>query len=166
MSASFEQPELTKRSPALNINAGFALSGIQGSASISSGITAKVPNSARAKLDLLNENKAEVSGWTPTVTTKPIHLNAEVDGTLELYTELSLDVNFEVLKYGLGLGVALKVPDVNFKLEAAYENQGGVFKRWRHFRSNNYGRYWRRSKCWRIRNTGRLNVDTLWHRFV
>jgi hypothetical protein len=110
--------------PTFQIDAGLALSGIQGSASVSSGITGKIPNSATAEVNLFDEKDTKINGWTPTISTQPIVVDAEIDGTLEMYLRLSVDIGITVLGKGVGIGIGLKVPDVHMELGAEFNNQG------------------------------------------
>jgi hypothetical protein len=120
----FGIPEILDVGPIFSIDAGLSFSGIEGDASIEKGITAKIDNSAVAELNILGSGTNTFSGWTPTVSTTNLTLDAEISATLELYTQLSVDIGLQILGSGFGAGISLKVPDVNLALGAEYNNQG------------------------------------------
>lgn len=109
--------------PQFSIGAGFDLSGVAGTASISSGLTANIPNSATASLDILGGDTT-FTGWAPTISYQPITVNAEVDGSLGIYTEVDLDIGLTVFETGYGAGFTLKVPDVTLNVGAGFNNMG------------------------------------------
>jgi hypothetical protein len=109
--------------PQFSIGAGFDLSGVAGTASISSGITANIPNSATASLDILGSDTS-FTGWTPTISHQPIQVTAEIDGSLQIYTEVDLDIGITAFGAGYGAGFTLKVPDVTLNVGAGFNNLG------------------------------------------
>ncbi|CAJ2509489.1 Uu.00g145150.m01.CDS01 [Anthostomella pinea] len=120
----FSIPEILEVGPIFSIDAGFDLKAVQGSASISSGITAKIPNSATATLDIVGTDDSSFSGWEPTISTLPIEVSAEVDGSLELFTSVGLDIGVTAFGAGFGAGFTLKIPDVTLNVGAEFDNLG------------------------------------------
>ncbi|KAI9642138.1 hypothetical protein NHQ30_008940 [Ciborinia camelliae] len=117
-------PKIIDLGPQFSVDAGFALSGIEGSAQISAGIDVKIPDSSSAVLGISGVDSS-FHGWIPTVTPQTPKVSVEVDGHLNLFTELGLDVGLTVLsKYGFGGGLFLRIPDVNIDLGAEFNTQG------------------------------------------
>ncbi|KAM3081346.1 hypothetical protein ACMFMG_004815 [Clarireedia jacksonii] len=110
--------------PQFSVDAGFALSGISGSASISAGINVAIPDSSSAVLGITGVDSSS-NGWVPTVTPQTPKVSVEVDGHLELFVEMGVDIGLTILgKYGFGGGVYLRVPDVKLDLGAEFNTQG------------------------------------------
>ncbi|KAA8564777.1 hypothetical protein EYC84_010549 [Monilinia fructicola] len=117
-------PKIITLGPQFTVDAGFTLSSIEGSAQISAGINVAIPDSSSAVLGISGVGSS-FKGWVPTVTPQTPKVSVEVDGHLELYTELGLDVGLTVLsKYGFGGGLFLRIPDVNIDLGAEFNTQG------------------------------------------
>ncbi|KAF9888514.1 hypothetical protein FE257_008621 [Aspergillus nanangensis] len=111
--------------PRILLNAGYSLDYIEGEASVSTGITARIPNSAIAKLDLLAEDSVEVSGWTPVIETDPLAAQAQINSQARLYTEIALSVSLTVLDdNGFGVDLSLKVPEVTVTTSAGVNTEG------------------------------------------
>lgn len=124
----FEVADLINIGPSLDFSVGYAFSGLQGSAKIGKSITASISNSAIAQIDLLDlsSKKNKFTGWEPTFTIGDWDLDAQIDVALELYAQMSLEFTVKVLKFGAGVGLNLKIPDVNLALNAEYNSKGGV----------------------------------------
>ncbi|KAF5868262.1 uncharacterized protein Bfra_007459 [Botrytis fragariae] len=117
-------PKIIDLGPQFTVDAGFSLSGIEGSASISAGVNVAIPDSSSAVLGISGVDSS-FSGWIPTATPQTPKVSVEVDGSLELYTELGLDVGLTVLsKWGFGGGLFLRIPDVKIDLGAEFNTQG------------------------------------------
>lgn len=117
-------PKIVDLGPEVSIDAGFTLSGIDGTAEISAGINVAIPDSSSAVLGIDGVDSS-FNGWIPTVTPQTPTVSVEVDGHLELFTEIGLDVGLTVLgKYGFGGGFFLRIPDVNIDLGAEFNTQG------------------------------------------
>ncbi|KAL2808272.1 hypothetical protein BJX63DRAFT_436259 [Aspergillus granulosus] len=111
--------------PRILLNAGYSIDYIEGVASVSTGITARIPDSAIAKLDLLAEDSVEVSGWAPVIETDPLEAQAQVNAQATLYTEIALSVSLTVLDdNGFGVDIALKVPEVTVTASAGGDING------------------------------------------
>lgn len=117
-------PKIIDLGPQFTVDAGFALSGIEGSASISAGVNVAIPDSSSAVLGISGVDSS-FKGWVPTATPQTPKVSVEVDGSLQLYTELGLDVGLTVLsKWGFGGGLFLRIPDVTIDLGAEFNTQG------------------------------------------
>ncbi len=90
-------PKVFEFGPNIEINAGYVIDYIGGSAVFSTGITASIPDTAIAKLDLKAEDSVQVSGWTPEIETDPLELRAQIDAQTRLYTEIALSVSITIL---------------------------------------------------------------------
>ncbi|KAL2783974.1 hypothetical protein BJX66DRAFT_344471 [Aspergillus keveii] len=105
--------------PRILLNAGYSIDYIEGVASVGTGITARIPDTAIAKLDLLAEDSVEVSGWAPVIETDPLEAQAQINAQATLYTEIALSVSLTVLDdNGFGVDIALKVPEVTVTTSA------------------------------------------------
>lgn len=117
-------PKIIDLGPQFTVDAGFTLSGIEGSASISAGVNIAIPDSSSAVLGI-DGMDSSFSGWVPKATPQTPKVSVEVDGSLELYTELGLDIGLTVLsKWGFGGGLFLRIPEVNIDLGAEFNTQG------------------------------------------
>ncbi|PQE22009.1 Proteoglycan 4 protein [Rutstroemia sp. NJR-2017a BBW] len=110
--------------PQFSVDAHFGLSGIHGSASISAGINVAIPDSSSAVLGISGVDSSS-NGWVPTITPIEPKVSVEVDGQLEMYVEMGVDIGLTILgKWGFGGGVYLRVPDVKIDLGAEFNTQG------------------------------------------
>ncbi|ESZ93211.1 hypothetical protein SBOR_6407 [Sclerotinia borealis F-4128] len=117
-------PKIITLGPQFSVDAGFILSGIEGSAQIRAGMNVAIPDSSSAVLGISGVDSS-FKGWVPTVTPQTPKVSVEVDGHLELFTELGLDIGLTVLgKYGFGGGLFLRIPDINIDLGAEFNTQG------------------------------------------
>ncbi|KAI9369634.1 hypothetical protein BJX61DRAFT_549462 [Aspergillus egyptiacus] len=111
--------------PRILLNAGYEIDYIEGVASVGTGITARIPDSAVARLDLLAEDSVQVSGWEPVIETEPLQAMAQVNAQASLYTEIALSVSLTVLDdNGFGVDLALKVPEVTVTASAGGNTEG------------------------------------------
>lgn len=83
--------------PFLDILIGFEISAISGSASVSSGATVTLSDSAILELDLLNPSNNQFSGWVPSVDPIPLAVDAKISGGIAVFAQLSLDLKAEAL---------------------------------------------------------------------
>jgi hypothetical protein len=90
-------PHLLTFGPNVQIKAGIAVDYIEGSASLTTGISAKIPDDSIAKVDLTSKKPLTISGWIPTVETQPLHVEAQLNAGVELYTEVAVAVSLIVL---------------------------------------------------------------------
>ncbi|CAD6448904.1 62ac32a5-ada2-4c51-a614-c4c9a375f712 [Sclerotinia trifoliorum] len=117
-------PKIIDLGPQFSVDAGFTLSGIEGNADISAGINVAIPDSSSAVLGISGIDSS-FNGWIPTITPQTPKVDVEVDGNLELFTSIGLDVGLTVLgKYGFGGGLFLTIPDVKIDLGAEFNTQG------------------------------------------
>ncbi|KGQ02180.1 hypothetical protein PAAG_11136 [Paracoccidioides lutzii Pb01] len=118
-------PGIFEFGPRIQLNAGYGIDYIGGQASASAGIVARIPDSSIAKVDLLAEDKVQISGWTPTIETQPLEIQAQIDAQARLYTEITLSVSLTVLDdNGFGVDLAFKVPQVTVTLGAGLDTNG------------------------------------------
>ncbi|KAH8683171.1 hypothetical protein BGZ60DRAFT_368172, partial [Tricladium varicosporioides] len=128
---SFEVPGIAAVGPELQFDAGINLSGIQGQASIGAGITAKIPDNSMASLNPSDAGSAKFEGWKPELFFKPLSADAQVNGKLSVFVISDLFSLGKLLanKFqdkGVGIGFALKMPDINMESSAMYSKSGGV----------------------------------------
>ncbi|KAL3455622.1 hypothetical protein BJX64DRAFT_294884 [Aspergillus heterothallicus] len=118
-------PKVFEFGPHIEINAGYVIDYIGGSAVFSTGITATIPDTAIAKLDLKAEDSVQVSGWTPEIETDPLVLRAQIDAQTRLYTEIALSVSIEILEdNGFGVDLSLKVPQLTVTTSGGVDGNG------------------------------------------
>lgn len=90
-------PGVFEFGPHIDLNAGYEIAYISGHAEASTGITAKIPDSAIAKLDLLSKDKVQISRWKPEIETQPLEVEVMLDAQASIYTEIALSVSLTVL---------------------------------------------------------------------
>lgn len=73
------------------------MNNVGGSASVKAGISADIPDSSVAKIDIASKNPVQISGWIPEITTRPLEINAQIDAQVNIYTEIAVAVSLEVL---------------------------------------------------------------------
>ncbi|KAL4898655.1 hypothetical protein BDV59DRAFT_206929 [Aspergillus ambiguus] len=118
-------PGIFEFGPRIQLNAGYVIDYIGGEASVSTGITASIPDTAIAKLDLLSEDSVQISGWTPEISTDPLEIVAQIDAEARLYTEIALSVSLTVLDdNGFGVDLAFKLPEVTVTTAGGYKSNG------------------------------------------
>ena len=83
--------------PNIQINAGYSLDYISGEATVTTGISARIPDNSVAEVDLASKKPVQISGWVPEISTQPVVIQAQVDAQVELFTEIAVAVTLEVL---------------------------------------------------------------------
>ncbi|EBA27300.1 uncharacterized protein AFUA_2G00270 [Aspergillus fumigatus Af293] len=106
--------------PNVKINAGYTIEYIGGEASVTTGISARVPDSSVAKVDLASKNPVTISGWIPEIETKPLEIEAQIHARAKLYTEVAVAASIEAFDNGLNVEVGIKVPDITVTAAAGY----------------------------------------------
>lgn len=74
----------------------YSLGPLKGSASISGGGTASLPDSSSLTLDLLNPDIA-ASGWTPQFSSKPLTLTAALSGSVQIGIDAGIVLSLSAL---------------------------------------------------------------------
>jgi hypothetical protein len=98
--AGWRIPGVLTFGPNVKINAGYSIEYIGGEASVKTGISARVPDSSVAKVDLASKNPVEISGWIPEIQTKPLEIEAQIHARAKLYTEVAVAASIDV--FGIG----------------------------------------------------------------
>ena len=83
--------------PNIQINAGYQIDYIGGAATVSTGISATIPDTSIAKVDLAAEKPLEISGWVPDVAVQPLELAVIIDAEAKVFTEVAVAVTLEIL---------------------------------------------------------------------
>jgi hypothetical protein len=123
--AGWTIPGVLTFGPNAKIAAGFALESISGQATLSSGITARIPEDSIAKVDLFAQKKIDVHGWVPEFETKPLEIAAEITASGEVYTKLAVAVSLEVLEEnGVNVDVNLKFPKLKIAASGGWNPDG------------------------------------------
>ncbi|KAH8683173.1 hypothetical protein BGZ60DRAFT_367994, partial [Tricladium varicosporioides] len=111
--------------PEFTLDAGFALSAVSGSATLRTGVSATISDKAIFFVDFLDSSKSKIDGWKPEINTKPVNVDAEVNGKLELYTQLAANLDCTLFDTkGMGVDLALKLPQVTVEVGAEFNTQG------------------------------------------
>lgn len=114
-------PGILTFGPNIQINAGYQIDYIGGSASLTTGVSATIPDTAIAKVDLAAEAPLEVSGWLPEVDVQPLEVQAQINAEARVFTEVAVAVTLEVLdENGVNVGVGLRIPEVRVEVAAGY----------------------------------------------
>jgi len=95
--AGFSIPHILTLGPNIQINAGFELNQIRAAAMISSGVTATIPDSSVASIDLMSKKQLDVSGWKPTFDFKPLTVSAELEAQAEFFIEAAAAISLLIL---------------------------------------------------------------------
>ena len=90
-------PGVVNIGPNLDISVGFEISSLEGSASVSTGATASLQDSAIVELNLLDPSSYKFSGWLPHVDPLPVVVDARVSGGLQIYAMPALKLVAEAL---------------------------------------------------------------------
>jgi hypothetical protein len=77
--------------PELVFSVGAELGGVTGTASISSGVDISIKDSAIVEIDLLKAH-VDASGWSPTVTKKPLSLTAKLSAEAKLFVKAKVEL--------------------------------------------------------------------------
>ncbi|KAF2803267.1 uncharacterized protein BDZ99DRAFT_399767 [Mytilinidion resinicola] len=110
-------PEILDLGPFLTVSVGVQLGPLTISAGISSGATATLDDAAILEVDLLDPSSNQFSGWMPNVESLPVTVDARVTGTVSIFAQPSLQLRADALGHGFEIGLNLRVPNVNAKLE-------------------------------------------------
>ncbi|KAF2492791.1 hypothetical protein BU16DRAFT_90890 [Lophium mytilinum] len=110
-------PEILDLGPFLTVSVGVQLGPLTISAGISSGATATLDDAAILEVDLLDPSSNQFSGWMPNVESLPITVDARVSGAVSIFAQPSLQLRADALGHGFEIGLNLRVPNVNAKLE-------------------------------------------------
>lgn len=120
-------PGIIQIGPKATIRAGFALDGIQGSATVKSGVSGKISGSAAAKMDFQDIKNVKFDKWNPEFTTKPLSVDAQLQGSLSIFSEIGIEMGLNVFtKFDLGVGLEIDVPRAKASMSAEYSSSGGV----------------------------------------
>jgi hypothetical protein len=112
--------------PFLDIDAGGEITGLEGSITVSSGATSSLSDSALLRVNLLNPLDNDFSGWDPNIDFTPPEVEAEVSATFQIFFMPAIRLKAEALGKGVAAGIELKLPFIDFKLQATTNSAGGV----------------------------------------
>jgi hypothetical protein len=111
-------PGILDLGPFLTVSVGAELSAIAISAGVQSGATAKLSNDAILEVDLLNPEENSFSGWEPQIDVVDVRVDASISGGVAVFLKPAIELQAEALGKGFAIGVNMKVPNINAKLEA------------------------------------------------
>ncbi|KIW32559.1 uncharacterized protein PV07_04090 [Cladophialophora immunda] len=122
----FEIPDILKLGPSMEVGFGFELDSIEGEATITTGATASIPDTALAKVDFAVDSpeefldKSEFYGWFPEFEVEPLGIGAQLGMGLKVFFE-----------FNVSLGVSLfpefelpwvKVPEEGFEMMLVFKH--------------------------------------------
>lgn len=119
-------PDILNIGPFLDIDAGVEVTGVEGSITVSGGVTSKISDSAILRANLFDPLDNEFSGWLPDIDFVPPTIEAQVSATLQMFFMPALRLKAEALGKGVEAGLELKLPFIDLKLEATANSEGGV----------------------------------------
>jgi hypothetical protein len=110
--------------PNLDIDVGFAIGPLKGTAALTGGVTVSIPDSAVVSLDLLDPSNNQHSGWDPSVDVLPWNVSAQISGSVEVFAQPELNLKAEVLNHGYEIAIGMKLPYADAALAAVVSPQG------------------------------------------
>jgi hypothetical protein len=119
-------PDILNVGPFLDIDAGVEVTGVEGSITVSGGVTSTISDSAILRANLFDPSDNEFSGWLPDIDFLPPTIEAQVSATLQMFFMPALRLKAEALGQGVEAGLELKLPFIDLKLEATANSDGGV----------------------------------------
>ncbi|KEF63602.1 uncharacterized protein A1O9_01580 [Exophiala aquamarina CBS 119918] len=119
-------PDILNVGPFLDIDAGVEVTGIEGSITVSGGVTSTIPDTAILRANLFDPLDNEFSGWLPDINFLPPTIEAQVSATLQMFFMPAIRLKAEALGQGVEAGLELKLPFIDLKLEATAHSEGGV----------------------------------------
>jgi hypothetical protein len=84
--------------PALVFSGGYNIGPVKGSATVGTGVTVSLEDSAELTIDLLSPDFS-ASGWTPQVSEQPVQLSAQISASAQLFLKAAVD--FELSVFGM-----------------------------------------------------------------
>jgi len=111
--------------PNAKLLAGYELTSIAGQATVTAGISASIPDSSIAKLDLISAERVEVSGWLPTFNFQPPTLTqGGITAKGKVWGKLAVAVSLEIFdEDGITADVYVKIP-LSIEAEVGYDELG------------------------------------------
>lgn len=82
--------------PEIVFSWGYEIGQIVGTAGVSTGVSVSLPDSAEMTFDLTSPD-ASASGWGPTVSKKPLAVDASISGSLQLNAKAAIELSLEAL---------------------------------------------------------------------
>ncbi|KAK5049872.1 hypothetical protein LTR84_003990 [Exophiala bonariae] len=119
-------PDILNVGPFLDIDAGVEVTGVEGSITVTGGVTSKISDSAILRANLFDPLDNEFSGWLPDIDFLPPEIEAQVSATLQMFFMPAVRLKAEALGQGVEAGLELKLPFIDLKLEATANSKGGV----------------------------------------
>jgi hypothetical protein len=93
---SINLPGVLDVGPQIFFDLGCSIGPVQGSANISSGVSISIPDSSYVDIGIVPPG-INASDWTPTLTHKPMVVDAELSADVEVYLKIGLELSIEAL---------------------------------------------------------------------
>ncbi|KAF1991747.1 hypothetical protein K402DRAFT_459702 [Aulographum hederae CBS 113979] len=110
--------------PNLDIDFGFEIGPLSGSAVVTTGASVTISDSAIFQLDLLHPSNNQFSGWTPHLETLPFDVDAKISGAMKLFAQPSVNLKAEAIGHGYEIGLKMQMPFVEAKFDAIFSSEG------------------------------------------
>jgi hypothetical protein len=111
-------PGILDLGPFLTVSVGAEISAISLSAGVQSGAKATIDDAAILEVDLLNPEENKFSGWEPQIDLVDVRVDASISGGVAVFLKPKIELQAEALGQGFAIGLNMKVPNINAKLEA------------------------------------------------
>ena len=108
--------------PEIVFQAGVDVGPLTASTTFTSGVSLSLEDSAQMTLDLLGSSVTS-DGWTPTVSQKPLSVDAKITGEVKAFLKARIQLSATVLGFGYTAGVGLS-PYVSANLSALASDTG------------------------------------------
>jgi hypothetical protein len=102
---SLHIPKVLQIGPVLNIQPGFQLGPLKGSATLTGGWDVSLSDSAILELDLADSTNNHFSGWSPQSSGLPWAVDAKISAEAAVYIKATVDIQAEALKSKSGLWI-------------------------------------------------------------
>ncbi|KAF1976820.1 hypothetical protein BU23DRAFT_527890 [Bimuria novae-zelandiae CBS 107.79] len=114
--AGLDIPGVFELGPFLTVALGAELTGIALTATVTSGATGSLYDSAVVEMNMLDPSENTFSGWDPKVEILETSVDGSISGGVQAFLQASLELKANALGKGFRIGLDLKVPSVNAKL--------------------------------------------------
>ncbi|KAF2762813.1 hypothetical protein EJ05DRAFT_506488 [Pseudovirgaria hyperparasitica] len=120
----FSIAKILKVGAFLDVDVGFELGEWTGSAQASLGARLDLSNAAVVKVDLVNSNKNQFSGWNPVLKPIPLTTDAKVEGSSEVYAQVGVELSASALGKGFEVSLEMKMPYIEADFAAMISTAG------------------------------------------
>jgi hypothetical protein len=124
--AGFSIAKIISVGPMASIGVHFGSTAIEGTAQVSVGTKAKIPDNSVAHYESSDKNKNKLDGWKPEFEKLDPRFTAEVKAGMKAWAELSFKVKASALDFGFEAGIAAQIPYIEANLAVKADTKAGV----------------------------------------